>query len=229
MLLGVSSVVSNARAAYERGEYPTTVTLLQRALGSGLNDAGERATARLYLAAAYFAMGDANGADSVLGAFVQEAPAFKVDATLFPPPFVAKVEAVRAANQRRAETAPPVVEPVKRVEPPAPPAPPTVSSDGTAIRLRRWWWLPATSGVVLGGLGAGLLIKADADHRRLVRMPTSSSDVLSTTEAERVARDGTLAQSTGWAAMAIASAALVTALIFFLTGDSTSSTTPNRL
>lgn len=214
LVAGPSGPVVQALASYDRGEYLAAATLLERVLGSGVDDQAERHKARLYLAASYSAMGDAPASERVLTVLLREAPTLAIDSALFPPPFLVRIEAVRASLKLQ-----PVEKPV--VAPVQPPplvitrAEPEVPATGGP---RRWWWVPASVGVVGAGLGAGLLLVADGNHRRLVTPPTSAMDVLSPTEASRLSQSGSSLQLGGWIAAFAGVAGLATTVLFLAFG-----------
>lgn len=203
------SPVAKAIESYERGDYLAATALLERALGSGIADDTERAEARLHLAASYFAIGDRASAERVLTVLLQEAPLHVVDATLFPPPFLQTVERVRTAT--RVAAPPPVPKTIEA-------APAALVDASTTHALRRWWWLPASIGLVGAGVGAGLLVKAESDHRRLVTPPMSPADVLNAAQAAPLAQGGALAQTVGWSALVVGAAGLVATFIVYFAG-----------
>lgn len=83
-------------ALYERGDYKRARKVLTEELNSPGLSKQEQAKARLYLAAALFATGAEEAANSNLEQLAEVAPSFQVDPILFPPDFVALAEKARA-------------------------------------------------------------------------------------------------------------------------------------
>lgn len=106
-------------------------------------------------------------------------------------------------------------------EPPKPPAQArplvsaTVEPSGGAS-LRSWAWAPAAGSVVLGGLSAIFLVRADSKYDALAASTPPSPFVA----PEELRDDGARSQRIGWVLAAGAGTALISAALMFALGDS---------
>lgn len=157
----VAEAQSRGVDLYERGAYAKARRSLESELRApGLSDR-ERATARLYLAASLYELGDAAGARTQLEELARDHPEHPVDPVLFPPEFVAMAGEVRKQVEAERQPPPPVVTPPPEEEA-APavqdPFEPPVDEPAAAGRS---WLLPEVFGFMdpVGkavGLGGGL-------------------------------------------------------------------------
>lgn len=95
-------------------------------------------------------------------------------------------------------------------------APPEVASSGGGAG--KWWWVPAASGVVIGGVGAGLLVSSNADFTRLTG--ASPASPLSTTESAALRETGKTSQLVGGVLIGVGGAAILGGVVLALVGRS---------
>lgn len=88
LVAGAQGKVESGRAAFDRGEFTAARDSLLLALAGPPLDAASDATARTYLAAALFELGDPEAAAIQLRELFRRHPSAEVDPKFFVPPFV---------------------------------------------------------------------------------------------------------------------------------------------
>jgi tetratricopeptide (TPR) repeat protein len=171
----VALAQSRGVALYQRGEYEPARRALERELQSQSLTEKQRATARLYLAASLFELGDTSRTWAQLIELARSHPEQEVDPVLFPPEFVVLAgEARKRVGAERPRPPPPEPErpreepparpeePVERdVQPVAPPEDPFAQGDTEPEPSGRSRFIPEVFGFLdpVGkavGLGGGV-------------------------------------------------------------------------
>lgn len=219
LLLLASAKERDGIAMFERGEFGRARSLLLEVVDSERIDETDKAAARSYLAASYWALGEMTAAKGQLRELARHHPEHRLDPLLFVPPLVSLAEEIRAGLLREQKPPPPDA---PRADPPpalAPPPPPAIGRARAPLAVTSVAAALTAAGAITTGAFA-LSGKSSFDAYRSQQMQGRVAAADAWSEQEAIARRDTInGEATAALVLGIASGALIAIAVVLLASE----------